>query len=251
VSKSTFEKRISDSHYRQADEYERSSKQQMRALVPAGPPRQILDIGCGTGLNALHLSKLGHTVIGIDLSPVAIEKFRAKGLEGHVVDIEASPLPFADDSFDMIYASEVIEHSVNTEEFLARLYRVLKPGGLLLLSTPNSAFWAYRILGCLGHTVTDYQHPGHVRFFSKRSLSKAVERAGFQIDMFSARHMYLIFGRRVGDPVAALLEVCGFLKEPRFATGDHFWQLSRFATLASPFWADTFIIVAHRPQAAI
>jgi len=251
MSKSTLEERISNSHYRQADEYERSSKQQMRALVPANPPRRILDVGCGTGLNALHLSKLGHTVIGIDLSPVAIGKFCDKGLEGHVVDIETDPLPFADGSFDMIYASEVIEHSVDTREFLIQLYRVLKPDGLLLLSTPNSAFWPYRLLACLGQTATECQHPGHVRFFSKRSLGRAVEDAGFQIDKFGARHMYLVLGRRVGDPVAALLQACSFRMEPRFATGDHFWQLSRFVSSASPFWADTFIIVAHRPQAVI
>jgi 2-polyprenyl-3-methyl-5-hydroxy-6-metoxy-1,4-benzoquinol methylase len=247
VSKSTLEQRISDAHYQQTDEYERSSKQQMRSLVPVAPHCRILDVGCGTGLNAERLSKLGHTVVGIDLSSVAIAKFCDKGLEGHVVDIEAGTLPFADGSFDIIYASEVIEHSVDTADFLAKLFRILKPGGLLLLSTPNSAFWPYRILGCLGRTASEYQHPGHVRFFSRRSLRDAVEAAGFQIDRFSARHMYLVLGRRLGDPLAPLLLNCGFAQEPRFATGDHFWQLSRFAVNASPFWADTFIVVAHHP----
>jgi hypothetical protein len=123
----------------------------------------------------------------------------------------------------------------------------LKPGGLLLLSTPNSAFWPYRILGCLGRTATEYQHPGHVRFFSRRSLREAIEAAGFEIDRFSARHMYLILGRRIGDPLTSLLNACGLEKEARFATGDHFWQLSRFAQAASSFWADTFIVVARRP----
>ena len=250
MSTSTLEERISDAHYRQAEEYERSSKQQMRALVPANPHCRILDVGCGTGLNASRLAKLGHTVVGIDLSPVAIEKFRERGLEGHVVDIASGPLPFPDHSFGMIYASEVIEHTVDTADFLAKLYRVLQPGGLILLSTPNSAFWPYRILGCLGQTATEYQHPGHVRFFSRRSLREAIEGAGFEVDRFSARHMYLILGSRIGDPLSSLLRACGFLKEPRFATGGHFWQLSRFAEMASPFWADTFIVVARRPQLA-
>jgi len=242
----TLEKRISDAHYKVNTEFERSSKQFMRSMVPAGKPLRILDVGCGTGVNAAQLTQLGHDVLGIDLSPVAIERFRARGLQGSVVDIGTGPLPFAPGSFDMAFASEVIEHCVDTVDFLQKLRVVLKPSGILLLSTPNSAFWAYRLMGLLGRAASEYQHPGHVRFFSKRSLSAVIERAGFEITALSARHMFLIIGRRIGDPMQPLLRSVGFQEEPRFTTGDHFWQLSAFAPRANGLWADTLIIAARK-----
>jgi SAM-dependent methyltransferase len=246
VSKAALEERISNAQYRTDSEYERSSKRFMRALVPSAAPLRILDVGCGTGLNAGHLARHGHQVVGIDLSPVAIEKFRARGFQGIVCDIEAGLPPFPTASFDLVYASEVIEHCVDTLGFLRSLRALLKPDGTLLLSTPNSAFWVYRLLGLFGRAASDYQHPGHVRFFSKRSLARAVKAAGFEIASISARHMYLLLGRRIGDPIAGVLEALGLQREPRFATGDHFWQLSVFARRASGFWADTLILAARR-----
>ncbi len=248
MGKSALEARISDDHYRTGQEFERTSKQFMRALVPASPPLRILDVGCGTGLNASFLTKVGHSVTGIDLSPVAIEKYRQQGFVGIVCDIEAARAPFPDDAFDVVYVSEIIEHCADTAAFLGELQRVTKPGGKMLLSTPNSAFWPYRILGLLGWTASEYQHPGHVRFFSKRSLSAAVGEAGFEIKTLAARHMYMVIGRKIGDFLAPILEKIGFSKEPRFATGGHFWQLSKFSRAASGLWADTLIIEAQKVQ---
>jgi len=246
MSNATLEERISDAHYRTHTEYERSSKRFMRAMVPAGVPLRILDVGCGTGLNASQLARQGHEVYGIDVSPVAIEKFCTQGLQGSVVDMEAGQLPFPADSFDMVYASEVIEHCVDTTGFLGNIRTVLRPGGILLLSTPNSAFWAYRLMGLLGLAASEYQHPGHVRFFSKRSLTASIQKAGFEVTAVSARHMYLLLGRRLADSLEPLLRNVGFQKEPRFATGDHFWQISGFARRASGFWADTLIVTARK-----
>jgi 2-polyprenyl-3-methyl-5-hydroxy-6-metoxy-1,4-benzoquinol methylase len=246
VSKAALERAISNSHYSGESEYERSSKVLMRSLVPAEQPLRVLDIGCGTGLNAGHLAKAGHTVTGIDLSPVAVEQLRRKGFEGFVCDIDTEPLPVPDAAFDLVYASEVIEHCADTSGFLGKLNRALKPGGTLLLSTPNSAFWAYRVLALLGRTLSESQHPGHVRFFSKRGLKAAAERAGFEVTAIYARHMYLIIGKRFGDPIAVLLRAFGLAQEARFAAGDHFWQWSRSSKLASPFWADTLIVVARK-----
>jgi len=56
------------------------------------------------------------------------------------------------------------------ERLVRDMERVLKAGGRLVLSTPNSAFWLYRLLGLLGYTVGELQHPKHFQFFSRRSL---------------------------------------------------------------------------------
>jgi 2-polyprenyl-3-methyl-5-hydroxy-6-metoxy-1,4-benzoquinol methylase len=246
MTKSTLEIRISDDHYRKAEEFERTSKQFMRALVPDRPPLKILDVGCGTGLNSSFLAGAGHSVTGIDLSPAAIEKYRERGLDGFVCDMEEGPTPFPDNSFDLVYVSEIIEHCADTTVFLRELQRLTKPGGKMLLSTPNSAFWPYRILGLLGQTPSEFQHPGHVRFFSKRSLAAAITEAGFEIKRMAARHMYVVLGKTIAEPLAPILQKIGFCREPRFATGRYFWQLSKFSSAASAIWADTLIVEAEK-----
>lgn len=245
MGKAALEARLSDAHYGSSAEFERSSKRMFRAMVPPTPPLRILDVGCGTGLNAAFLAASGHTVIGVDLSQVAIDKFREKGFEGFVCDLESQNLPDFEASFDLVFASEIIEHIADTAMFLDRLARLLKPNGQLLLSTPNSAFWAYRLLGLMGYTASEYQHPGHVRFFSKRSLQRAIKASGFEITAVSGRHMPLLLGS-LADPLAPLLRVFGMQREDRFATGGHFWQLSRFAPKASGFWSDTIFVAARR-----
>jgi 2-polyprenyl-3-methyl-5-hydroxy-6-metoxy-1,4-benzoquinol methylase len=252
MSKLTGEIRISDDHYTSKTEYERTSKIFTRGLVPSDRPLRILDVGCGTGLNAERLAAAGHTVVGIDVSPVAIEQFRAKGFDGFVHDItvDAPGGQLRPASFDLVFASEVIEHVPDTDRFLRNVEAALRPGGWLVLSTPNSAFWAYRVMAVLGQTPSEFQHPGHVRFFSKRSLVSAIRSAGFDVATVAARHMYAILGASVGDPLSPLLKLFGFQIEPRFATGGHFWQVSRFARHASGLWADTLIIVARKPGAA-
>jgi 2-polyprenyl-3-methyl-5-hydroxy-6-metoxy-1,4-benzoquinol methylase len=248
MGKSRLEVSISDSIYTAGTEFDRTHKQYMRAMVPASPKLRILDVGCGTGVNAAVLSENGHQVVGIDLSPVAIEQYCTRGFEGHVCDIESEPLPFESGSFDLVYAAEVIEHCADTAAFLQELNRMLRPGGQLLLSTSNSAFWPYRILGMLGQTATDLQHPGHVRFFSRKGLSDAVEKSGFEIADMAGRHMYCVLGKGIGDPIAPVLKAIGFRQEPRYTKGDNFWQFSRLVPSASSFWADTFIIRALKTR---
>lgn len=244
---SSHEQRFSDALYSQHGEIERSSKRYMREMVPCNRPLSILDVGCGTGLNASVLREMGHTVVGVDLSPVAIEKFTALGFEGHVCDI-VEGLPFDDDRFDLVYASEVIEHVNDTASFLAELTRVLSPGGRLVLSTPNSAFWPFRLVGLLGWTVSEIQHPGHVRFFSKRSLTRAMTEAGLVNVRVSARHMYVLLPDGLARPLGPVFQRIGFEREYRLKTGSHLWHLNRLARNASPFWADTFIVMARKAE---
>jgi SAM-dependent methyltransferase len=247
MSKSTLEATLSDALYGSTAEYERTYKVQMRGIVPSSPSLRILDVGCGTGLNTSHFVRQGHRVTGFDLSPVAIDKYCAQGFDGHLCDIEAGPLPFEPSSFDLIFASGVIEHCSDTEAFLREVYRMTKPGGRILVLTTNSSFWAYRVLSLLGKTATEVQHPGHVRFFSIASLSRALEGVGYRVDRVVGRNMYFVLGKRIGDLIEGLLRSLGFQREPRYATGDHFWQISRLVNRASPFWSDTFTVSATRP----
>ena len=246
MSKSAFELQISEAKYRSQREIERSSKAYMRELVPASGALEVLDVGCGTGVNAEEIRARGHRVVGMDLSPTAVGAFHGGGFRGVVADASVG-LPFASDRFDLVFASEIIEHLVDGAAFLGELLRVLKPGGTLLLSTPNSAFWVYRVYAVAGRTLSDVQHPGHVRFFAMRSLKALVEEAGFADARFAARHIYLILFGGLTERLAPVLSSLGLRRELRFKTGSHFWHLSRFSRSASPIWADTFIVQARKP----
>jgi len=247
VSKSAQELRISEAKYSTQREIERTSKAYMRRLVPERRSLKILDVGCGTGVNAEFLRAQGHRVFGIDLSPTALATFHKFGFEGAVGDASIG-LPFESNRFDLVFSSEVIEHLADGEAFLQELYRVAKPGGQLLLSTPNSAFWVYRLYAVLGRTLSDVQHPGHVRFYSIRSLKKLVESCGFRGSKTAARHIYVILFGALPERLNSALTSLGFHRELRFKTGSDFWHLSRYSESASAFWADTLIVTAQKPK---
>ncbi|CAA7612129.1 bifunctional 2-polyprenyl-6-hydroxyphenol methylase/3-demethylubiquinol 3-O-methyltransferase UbiG [Magnetospirillum sp. UT-4] len=240
-------KRLSDAKYSAGTEIERTSKVFTRNRVPDGPPAlHILDVGCGTGVNAQALAAKGHRLFGIDVSPVAVERYVAAGFEATVADITAG-FGVPEGQFDLVFASEVIEHVADTEAFLAECLRALKPGGRLVLSTPNSAFWPMRLLGLAGRTATEIQHPGHLRFFSRRGLESAVAAAGFAEVAVAARHMYVVLSESWLGPLRPLMKALGFTRELRFRTGTYVWHLSRFAPFASSWWSDTLIVTARRP----
>lgn len=236
--------RISDEKYRRGTEIERTSKVYTRRLVPTGAPLDVLDIGCGTGLNATHLTAMGHRVSGVDISQEAISKFEQAGFSGKKADIQTG-LPFDDRSFDVVFASEVIEHVADTEFFLREARRVLRDRGTIILSTPNSSFWVYRLFAAAGKTLSEVQHPGHLRFFSKKSIRRAAEDAGFDDVAVAGRHMYLIVDEKfsfLGGP----LKLIGAKTETRFKTRTQYWHVSGFAPSANGFWADTLILSARK-----
>ena len=110
------------------------------------PPQNILDVGCGIGGSSLYLAeKFGARVTGITLSPVqanrAQERARTAGLEDRT-DFQvanALSMPFEDNSFDFVWSLESGEHMPDKAKFLQECYRVLKPGGKLMLAT-----WCHR-----------------------------------------------------------------------------------------------------------
>ena len=239
-------RRISDDKYRREPEIERTAKSYTLGLIPDSPAMTILDIGCGTGVNAAALAAKGHFVTGVDVSPVAIERFRGHGFDGHVANLEDG-LPLTSKRFEVVFASEVLEHVVDTERCLAEMFRVVVPDGRLVLSTPNSAFWLYRLAGLIGLTVSELQHPGHLRFFSKSDLIRRVGAAGFEDIRVSGRHMYVLLGDQVGRRLAPVLPATLLHRERRFRTATAFWHVGGFAERASGLWADTLIVTAIRP----
>jgi 2-polyprenyl-3-methyl-5-hydroxy-6-metoxy-1,4-benzoquinol methylase len=235
-----------DQKYTEGQEIPRTSKQFTVDCVPADRILDILDVGCGSGTNSLALAKKGHRLHGVDISEAAIEQYCRHGFDGRTADIETG-LNYPDNSFDLVFCSEVIEHMTSPEILASEMNRVLKPGGQLVLSTPNSAFWLYRLLGLVGYTVSELQHPKHFQFFSRRSLLKLLESKNLRAKWTCGRNMYLVLPD-LPVPLSRFLPFLGFKRETRFRTGGQFWHLSNRSNVLNGLFADTLIVIMEKPQ---
>lgn len=126
-------------------------------ITPKNAPQDILDVGCGIGGSSLYLAdKFSANVTGITLSPVqaarATERAIAASLDSRVQFQVANALkmPFEDNSFDFVWSLESGEHMPDKTQFIAECYRVLKPGGKLLLAT-----WCHRETSMAGDLTSD------------------------------------------------------------------------------------------------
>ena len=115
--------------------------------------RDVLEIGCGTGVHARLLAAAGARLTAVDLTPTAVELTRRRlelaGLKGDVREADAEALPFEDASFDFVWSWGVIHHSERTDAVIAEIARVLRPDGRLALMVyhRNSiTFWIDYVL---------------------------------------------------------------------------------------------------------
>jgi 2-polyprenyl-3-methyl-5-hydroxy-6-metoxy-1,4-benzoquinol methylase len=158
-----------------------------KLLELAGAPGRALDVGCSSGYLAARLAARGATVVGLELDPAAAAEARSVCEEVLVGDVETLELPFEPGSFDLVLCADVIEHLRRPERFLARVRPLLRPGGRLVLSTPNVANWALR-LSLLGGRWR-YSDRGlldrtHVQLFTRRTLIEMLEQSGYRIETF-------------------------------------------------------------------
>jgi SAM-dependent methyltransferase len=131
----------------------------------------ILEIGCSGGPLMLRLRQQGYTdLTGIDVSQSAIELAQARGVP-HVSVMDGAALTFADARFDLVIASDVLEHIEDEAQALREWTRVLRPGGQLLVFVPAHAYlWSE-------HDVVNH----HFRRYSRAGLINAMRTAGLQL----------------------------------------------------------------------
>jgi 2-polyprenyl-6-hydroxyphenyl methylase/3-demethylubiquinone-9 3-methyltransferase len=154
----------------------------LRPLL-AGPragSRHVLDAGCGDGAFLAFLRRRGFCVSGLDLAEAAAARARRRcpDADTRIGSLE-EPLPFEDQSFDAVWCTEVLEHLFNVHGALAELNRVLKPGGMLLLTTPYHGLVKNLLIALLAFDRHYNPDLSHVRFFTRRSLERCLRRAGF------------------------------------------------------------------------
>ncbi len=139
------------------------------ALPPDAGRRRLLDAGCGTGGMLLHLRGRGRAV-GVDLSPAALRHSRRRGLE--VARASLATLPFQDGAFDAVTCLDVLYHRWVGDDLAAarELFRVLRPGGLVLLRVP-ALRWLWGAHDEAVHSRHRYTRP---------EVEALLEQAGFR-----------------------------------------------------------------------
>lgn len=133
-------------------------------------PPVILDVGCGTGANLEMLAQFGDAE-GVDVSEDALAFCRARGLT-RVTLGAAERLPYADASFDLVTALDVVEHLDDDATGLREMRRVLRPGGRALLFVP-AFMWLWGVQDDVSH---------HRRRYTLPQLKERVREAGFEIE---------------------------------------------------------------------
>jgi len=105
--------------------------------------KTTLDVGCGAGLLAEPLARLGAKVTAVDAAPELIEVAEAHAAgQGLAIDYRATGVEDIGGKFDLVTAMEVIEHVADPQDFIDGLAKRLAPGGLMILSTPNRTAWS-------------------------------------------------------------------------------------------------------------
>jgi ubiquinone/menaquinone biosynthesis C-methylase UbiE len=174
---------------------------------------KVLDLGCYEDTITKEVARKVKTIyiFGIDIMPNALLKAKQKGIETIRADMNFN-LPFADNSFDVIFSNHVIEHLIDTDKFADEIYRILKPNGYAIISTENlsafhnlfALFFGYPAFSqqishrksirnpisrlYLDDTVPDY--PGHMRIFTYFGLKMFFELYKFKVDRQTGIGLY-------------------------------------------------------------
>lgn len=197
--------------------------------------RDVLDVGCGQGIDLTRFARGGARVTGIDLTPrhveLATKHLAALELEATIVQGDAEAMPFADASFDLVSSNGVLHHTPGFDAALREIHRVLRPGGeaqIVVYNRSSLHYWFNQVLfsgiiqrgileergmaGVLSRNV-EFSKIGArplVRVYSPRQVRKALRAAGFDDVTTTVRHMNL----EDAFPIAVLARRVKALRDP-------------------------------------
>lgn len=146
--------------------------------------KRVLDVGCGAGLFAEPLARLGANVTGVDAAGEAIAAARAHAAgQGLAIDYRVGGIEDVEGAFDLVTALEVIEHVTDPTAFVAGLARVLAPGGALILSTPNRTALSRAMIVTLAEGFGRIPRGTHDadRFIAPDEMRALLDAAGLEI----------------------------------------------------------------------
>ncbi len=138
-----------------------------------------VDLGGGAGEFSALVTERGYEATLVDGDPRNIGNVASRGIRGVLADLNGPLEELGDASFDGVSLIEVVEHIPLAEHLMSEACRVLKPGGLLLLSTPNAVWWRERLRILCGRSPEAEGY--HYRFFTVAGVRSLCETAGFEI----------------------------------------------------------------------
>jgi ubiquinone/menaquinone biosynthesis C-methylase UbiE len=164
-------------------------------LANVAPGERVLDLGCGAGQFSAALAQAGAQTVGVDVAAEALWRAaqRVRGLDLRLWR-DGEPLPLDDSSVDTVWAGEVIEHVVDVAPWLSEVRRVLRPHGMLLLTTPHHGPLTMLQLGLSPRRFAEHFEPrsDHVRFFSPRTLRALLLDLGFDVGQLRVRRATIL-----------------------------------------------------------
>lgn len=164
----------------------------IEALLNPNENNSILDIGCGNGWLARHLIKMGYNIYGIDASETGIsiakgthpDRFFVQDLSSNTLPNELLHIPF-----DTIISTEVIEHLYSPRLFFQFCHTILsvQPSATIILTTPYHGYLKNLVLALSGKMDAHFTvlwEGGHIKFWSKKTLTQALQQNGFEVVQF-------------------------------------------------------------------
>jgi 2-polyprenyl-3-methyl-5-hydroxy-6-metoxy-1,4-benzoquinol methylase len=153
------------------------------------PPLRVLDVGCGNGITTAAVADAGYEVVGVDPSESGIEiasrlygdraKFHVSGADPNLLDeIDEGP-------FDVVLSCEVVEHVFDPHVWADACYAALRPGGMLIVTTPHHGYVKNLLLSLMNGWDRHWralETGGHIKFWSRRTLSELLESHGFRLE---------------------------------------------------------------------
>jgi len=204
-------KQFNEMRYSQVFQPETSDRTRIDIYLKLiGSGKKILDIGCWDGYIGQLVKKQNNHVYGVEVVPAAADR------AGKILDkVYNLPLVGAwadqiNEQFDLILTTEVIEHIFDTDNFLANIKRLLKPGGELVVSTPNAASLGRRLLLLLGRSpnleiTSRIEDSGHIRYFTMSSMKQLLREHGFDILVTTSNIVNFSYSGRVSSRLLSKL----------------------------------------------
>lgn len=178
-------------------------KSKIRQIIKVESPKKLLDIGCGKGFIGKELVNYVDEYIGLDISLTALKIAKTHILDGHLIVGNASNLPLKDQTVDAIVCSEVLEHIPEYEKSISEMSRVLKMGGLLVITTPN--YYNFHVLLRLlikgRNTRQVYDKP-----IPYKKLKSELKKHGFRIERLETFYPHFPLKRLLPYRLRILIE---------------------------------------------
>lgn len=222
----------------------------------------LLDVGCGRGRHSFEALVRGLDVVSVDLDELALKQTVSDALDlrdaglipagpsGGCTRADALRLPFADGVFDRVVASEVLEHIIDDEGVVRELFRVVRPGGSIVVTVPRR--WPERVCWLLSDEYHEVDG-GHVRIYSASGLRTKLRLAGFALTdshhahALHAPYWWLKCALGVGEETARPVTLYrrflewDIMRKPRPLRGPE--------ALLNPVLGKSLVVYARKPMA--